>query len=169
MATTTKVTLSMDSVALSLAHRAAEMEGVSLSAVVSKILRRHILTDYGPAPGPETAAEDIDRFLGSSPAVVAVESGWFPRIRACRLYCYRMPAETFTPLDECAGYWVSRVAVEPADVDIIDDLLAAILKLGAELRFVPDLWPLSDAVVLSTLRFSLIRMRNAAPRRAETQ
>ena len=57
MATTTKVTLSVDSVALSLAHRAAEIEGVSLSAVVSKILRRHILTDYGPAPGPYTAAD----------------------------------------------------------------------------------------------------------------
>jgi hypothetical protein len=57
MATTTKVTLSVDSVALSLAHRAAEMDGVSLSAVVSKILRRHILTDYGPAPGPDTAAD----------------------------------------------------------------------------------------------------------------
>ena len=54
---TTKVTLSMDSVALSLAHRAAEMDGVSLSAVVSKILRRHILTDYGPPPGPDTAAD----------------------------------------------------------------------------------------------------------------
>ena len=54
---TTKVTLSMDSVALSLAHRASEIEGVSLSAVVSKILRRHILTDYGPAPGPYTAAD----------------------------------------------------------------------------------------------------------------
>ena len=57
MATTTKVTLSVDSVALSLAHRAAEMDGVSLSAVVSKILRRHILTDYGPAPRPDTAVD----------------------------------------------------------------------------------------------------------------
>lgn len=54
---TTKVTLSVDSVALSLAHRAAEIDGVSLSAVVSKILRRHILTDYGPAPGPSTTVD----------------------------------------------------------------------------------------------------------------
>lgn len=57
MATTTKVTLSVDSVVLSLAHRAAEMDGVSLSAVVSKVLRRHILTDYGPSPGPYTDAD----------------------------------------------------------------------------------------------------------------
>jgi hypothetical protein len=33
------------------------MDGVSLSAVVSKILRRHILTDYGPAPGPYTTVD----------------------------------------------------------------------------------------------------------------
>lgn len=57
MATTTKITLSVDSVALSLAHRAAEMDGVSVSAVVSKVLRRHLLTDYGPAPGPCTGAD----------------------------------------------------------------------------------------------------------------
>ncbi len=57
MATTTKITLSVDSVALSLAHRAAEMDGLSLSAVVSKVLRRHILTDYGPSPGPYTGAD----------------------------------------------------------------------------------------------------------------
>jgi hypothetical protein len=112
--------------------------------------------------GPDTTAEDVDRFLASSPAVVAVESDWFARIRACRLYCYHMPSETFEPLDECAGYFVSRVAVEPTGVEVIDDPPAAILKRGAELRFVPDLWPLRDAIVSSTLRFSLIRMRNAA-------
>ena len=57
MATTTKITLSMDSVALSLAQRAAELDGLSVSAVVSKVLRRHILTDYGPSAGPYTVAD----------------------------------------------------------------------------------------------------------------
>jgi hypothetical protein len=57
MATTTKITLSIDSVALSLAQRAAELGGLSVSAVVSKMLRRHILTDYGPSAGPGTAAD----------------------------------------------------------------------------------------------------------------
>ncbi|MGH3929286.1 MAG: hypothetical protein ACRDTF_04845 [Pseudonocardiaceae bacterium] len=51
MATTTKITLSVDSVALSLAQRAAELSGLSVSAVVSEVLRRHLLTDYGPPPG----------------------------------------------------------------------------------------------------------------------
>ena len=38
------------------------------------------------------------------------------------------------------------------------------MKRDVELRFVPNLWPLRDAVVASTLQFSLIRMRNALSR-----
>ncbi|MFN2494673.1 MAG: hypothetical protein ABR608_02020 [Pseudonocardiaceae bacterium] len=57
MAATTKITLSIDSVALSLAQRAAELSGVSVSAVVSRVLRRHLLTDYGPSRVPCTIAD----------------------------------------------------------------------------------------------------------------
>ena len=114
--------------------------------------------------GPETAAADVERFLGSSPAVVAVESGWWERLRSSRLYCYHLPPETFACIDECAGYFVSREPVVPARVQVVDDLLAALLGRGVELRFVPDLWLLRDAVVSSTLQFSLIRMSNSLPR-----
>ena len=114
--------------------------------------------------GSETSAADVERFLGSSAAVVAVESDWFERVRTCRLCCYHLPSETFECIDECAGYFVSRVAVVPARVEVIDDPIAELLKRGIELRFVPDLWPLRDAVVQSTLQFSIIRMRNASPR-----
>lgn len=57
MATTTKITLSIDSVALSLAQRAAELSALSVSAVVSGMLRRHLLTDYGPPPVPRADAD----------------------------------------------------------------------------------------------------------------
>lgn len=116
--------------------------------------------------GSETSAADVERFLGSSPAVVAVESGWFERVRSCRLYCYHLPPETFECIDECASYFVSRVAVVPARIEVVDDPIAELLKRGIELRFVPDLWTLRDAVVASTLQFSIIRMRNALPRAA---
>ena len=116
--------------------------------------------------GRETTPSDVERFLGSSPAVVAVESDWLGRLRSCRLYCYHLPPETFECLDECAGYFVSRMAVVPARVEVFDDLLAELLGRGVELRFVPNLWPLRDAVVASSLEFSLIRMRNARPRAA---
>lgn len=116
--------------------------------------------------GRETTAGDVERFLGSSPAVVAVESGWLERLRSCRLYCYHLPPETFECVDECAGYFVSRTPVVPARVEVFDDLIAELLRREVELRFVPSLWALRDAVVASSLQFSLIRMRNALPRPA---
>jgi hypothetical protein len=116
--------------------------------------------------GPDTSAADVQRFLGSSPAVVALESGWFERLRSCRLYSYHLPPDTFECIDDCAGYFVSRVAVVPERVEVIDDPSAELLKRGVELHCVPDLWPLRDVVVTSTLQFSIIRMRNALPRAA---
>jgi hypothetical protein len=114
--------------------------------------------------GRGTTAADVERFLGSSPAVVAVESGWWERLRSCRLYCYHLPPETFACFDECAGYFVSHHPVVPTRVQVFDDPTAELLRRGVELRLVPDLWPLRDAVVASTLQYSLIRMRNARPR-----
>jgi len=114
--------------------------------------------------GPATTAADVERFLGSSPAVVAVESGWWERLRRCRLYCYHLPPETFECLADCAGYFVSRVPVVPSRVQVFDDLMAELVSLGVELRFVPDLWPLRDAVAASTLQYSIIRIRSARPR-----
>ncbi len=116
--------------------------------------------------GRATTAADVARFLGSSPAVIAVESGWLGRLRSCRLYCYHMPPETFECMDECAGYFVSRESVVPVRVEVVDDPMGEILKRGIELRFVPGLWTLRDAVVASSLEYSLIRMRNALPRAA---
>ncbi len=111
--------------------------------------------------GRETTNADVQRFLGSSTAVVAIERAWLERLRSARLYCYRLPPETFECLDECAGYFVSRVAVVPAGVEVFDDLLAELSRRGVELRILPSLWSLRDAVVASSLQFSIIRMRNA--------
>ena len=113
--------------------------------------------------GPQTVSAEVERFLGKSKAVVAVESGWFERLRSCRLFCYHLPPDSFECLDECAGYFVSSLPVVPAGVEALDDLIVHLLRRGVELRFVPNLWPLHDAVVASTLQFSMIRMRNAKP------
>ena len=67
-----------------------------------------------------------------------------------------------------AGYHVSRVAVAPVRVDVLDDLPAELRRRGVELRVLPNLWPLRDAVVASSLQFSMIRMRNALPREEST-
>ena len=142
-------------------------------AIDTDRLRNYLLPRECPRvtyyAGCETTAADVERFLGASPAVIAIESAWWERLRSCRLYCYHLPPQSFACMDECAGYFVSRRPVMPAQVEVVDDLLAALLGRGIELRFVPNLWPLRDAVVSSTLRYSLIRMRNALPRSSPSQ
>ena len=114
---------------------------------------------------PRTTVGDRERFLGSSAAVLAIETGWFERMRSCRLHCYHLPGDTFELADECAGYFVSRVPVKPLRVQVIDDLVSTVLMMrGVEMRVQPSLWELRDAVIASTLAFSIIRWRNAAPR-----
>jgi hypothetical protein len=143
-------------------------DGLVVWAVDDARLRNYLLPRQCPRvtyyAGPDTAETDVVRFLGPSRAVVAVEIGWLDRIRGCRLFCYELPPQPFTCIDECAGYFVSREAVVPTRVHMFDDLLAALLTRGVELRFVPNLWPLRDAVVASSLRYSMIRMPNALPR-----
>jgi hypothetical protein len=115
---------------------------------------------------PTSAPEDIERLLVGTDArfVVAVESVWFPTIRAIRLYLYELPVETFRVYDGGAGYYVSAEPVVPARVTPIGDVLAALIDRGVELWVMPSLWKLHDAVVASALQYSMIRMRNARPR-----
>ena len=114
--------------------------------------------------GINTSASDVESLLGKSRAVVAVENAWLPELESCRLYCYHLPPETFECIDNCAGYFVSHVPVAPDRVEVFHDLMLELRKRDVELRLVPSLWPLRDAVVASTLQFSMIRMRNASPR-----
>ena len=109
----------------------------------------------------QTVPEDSARFLGTSAVVVSIHASWWNRIRACTLYSYHLPEETFECIDECAGYFVSRDAVRPVQVDVIEDPIAALLARGVELRILPTLSPLRESVVASTLQFSIIRMLNA--------
>jgi hypothetical protein len=114
--------------------------------------------------GPNTTMEDRERFLGTTPAVVAIEDAWLERLRRARLFCYHLAADAFACLDECAGYFVSQEPAIPIKIEVIDDPIAELARRNVELRVMPNLWPLRDAVIESSLRFSIIRMRNAQPR-----
>jgi hypothetical protein len=118
--------------------------------------------------GSRTTAADRERFLGGAGAacVLAVEARWRARIAACRLYVYHLPPETFRCADANAGYYVSRSAVAPKSVTEVGELAAAIHARNVEFRVLDELWSLRDAVIASTLEFSIIRMRNAAHRGA---
>jgi hypothetical protein len=114
-------------------------------------------------PLPTTSADDYARFFtGRASHVVAIGGDWLERAVKCVLFIYELPAHSFELLDASAGYWGSRVPVEPASVMELRKPLLEIARRGVELRIVPHLWDLRDAVVRSSVDFSIIRMRNAA-------
>jgi hypothetical protein len=109
-------------------------------------------------------ASDVSRLLGDDAVVIAIETAWHKRLLMARLQCYAMPMETFRLHDAGAGYWVSDQSVVPLGVEALADLPTALAQRGASLRVLPSLWGLHEAVAASSLVFSMIRMRNAAPR-----
>ncbi|HEV8396551.1 MAG TPA: hypothetical protein VGQ37_19855 [Vicinamibacterales bacterium] len=137
-------------------------------AVDDERLRNYLLPRDCPRvtyyAGAQTTAADRAAFLESATAVVAIEEQWLERVRHARLYVYELPPDTFECIDECAGYFVTRVAVDPLGVRRCADPIGELDQRGVAVRALPDLWSLRDAVVASSLQFSIIRMRNAQPR-----
>jgi hypothetical protein len=137
-------------------------------AVDDERLRNYLLPRDCPRvtgyAGRDTTAADRERFLGNHKAIVAIEDRWLDRARFGCVCCYHLPADTFECHDEGAGYFVSRVAVRPVHVELRRNLLDELRRRGVQLRVLENLWPFRDAVVASTLQFSMIRMRNARPR-----
>jgi hypothetical protein len=114
-----------------------------------------------------TTVEDAARFLGHTIAarVHVMESGWLERMRSVALYQYRFdPAPFSLVTDDETGFWGATETVTALSCEPVGDLLAKHAALGIELRITPSLWPLRDALVASTVRFSMSRLRNAAPR-----
>jgi hypothetical protein len=114
-------------------------------------------------PVSTTTPADRERFFGQSGAdrIHVIESGWLDRMRDCRLYAYRLPAESFSP-HEVGGYWISREPAEAIERVPAGDLLARHAAAGIELRVTPSIWPFWRRVAASTVEFSGSRLRNAA-------
>jgi hypothetical protein len=102
--------------------------------------------------------------FGGARRLHAIESGWLERMRACQLYVYRFDPVPFTLELPEAGFWCARETVRPLSVEPVGDLLNLHAEAGIELRLVPTLWPIIDAIVPSGLEFSITRARNAQPR-----
>ena len=119
-----------------------------------------------------TTDADAERFLGVTGAhrVHAIEWSWLPRVSVAALHVYRFDPAGFELHEDDAetGHWVSREPVRPVGRETIVDLLAAHAVAGIELRVMSSLWPLADALIASTMRFSMSRMRNAGPRPSGT-
>jgi hypothetical protein len=116
-------------------------------------------------PVSSTTHEDHERFFGLSAAsrVHVMEAGWLDRMRDCRLYAYRLPAEGFRPHEEVGGYWVAEETVDAIEQAVISDLLGRHASARIELRVTPSIWPFWRQVTNSTVEFSGSRLRNSAP------
>lgn len=118
-----------------------------------------------------TTSADRGRLLGPGGGcrMHAVEYAWLGRIRAAELYAYRLPAEPFQPFGEPEPH--AYVATDPVTPlgppERVGGLFALHEEAGIQLRVLGNLWELWDAVVASTLGFSGIRLRNAAPRHGD--
>ena len=110
----------------------------------------------------ETAAADAERLLARSSRVHVIEESWLDRMRAATVFAYRLPEEGFEPHPEVGGYWISRAAVEPIEIERLDDLVGRHERASIELRVLPSIWPLWHEVAGSTLEFSGIRLRYAS-------
>lgn len=148
----------------------AEISGDVVFAISERLLHNYLLPRDCPRvtfyARPESSPEDVDRLMGHTHAefVVAVEHKWYPAIFRTRLFCYEFPTQGFSLLDRTAGYYISYQEVAPLSIREIEDIPAELFSRNIELRFMPNLWKLSDAVAGSTLGYSIIRMRNAMPR-----
>jgi hypothetical protein len=127
-------------------------------------------------PMAGSTESDVARIIGPSgaPRLHAVEYAWLERMRSVRLYAYRLPAGSFRPFPEPEPArlhgepeptaHVAEVPVRPlGPPERVGDLFALHEEAGIELRVLPRLWPLWDAIVTSTRGFSGIRLRNAQP------
>ncbi len=111
---------------------------------------------------------DRERILGpgGGERVHAVEYRWLEAMRTVRVFAYRLPADRFRPFGKPVPHAV--VATEPVEplgpAEPIGNLFELHEEAGVQLRVLPNLWPFWDVVVQTTLGFSGIRLRNAAPR-----
>ncbi|TDD75027.1 DUF6886 family protein [Actinomadura rubrisoli] len=118
---------------------------------------------------PETSESDRNRILGPGGGnrVHAIEYDWGDAFPNVELFAYRLPAAAFTPFGEPTPSAV--VATEPVTPlgppERVGGLLGLHQAAGIQLRVLDDLWEFWDAVTVSTLGWSGIRLRNAKARR----
>jgi hypothetical protein len=113
----------------------------------------------------ETSDDAVERFLGGDRErrVHVVEPAWLEPMRTTRVLSYRMPEEPFVENDD--RFWISAEAVEPLELVELGDLVERHEEAGIALRTEEDLPRFWDDVVVSSLGFSGIRLRNARMRR----
>lgn len=150
-------------------HLDGKVTGLAVWAIDEDHLPHYLLPRDCPRiclrASAQTSPDDCRKFFPQSQdRILAVEFGWYERIKSAELYLYQIPADAFTEVDAIAGYFISRQAVAPLQVTRVGNLAEEIVRRGYKLRLLPNLWSLYDEVLASSVQYSIIRMRNAQPR-----
>lgn len=118
-----------------------------------------------PRNCPRATVWGLNGEFGSAAARMhATELRFLDLMRTTTVYRYVLPPESFTCWPDADGQYVSAEPVVPLGVEPVGDLLGLHVEAGIELRFVPNLWPLIDAILASGLDFSIVRKHLASPR-----
>ncbi|MDR0266534.1 DUF6886 family protein [Paenibacillus sp.] len=143
-------------------HPRVKANRTDMPPVVWAIDEEHQFTFFVPRNCPRIVytrhegmtEEDGIRFFGQTSAdiVITLETRWYNRIVDTTLYRYELPSETFELFDGIAGYYISREIVEPIEKKEIHDPLQRLLSSGIDIRFTPDLYPLRDAILKSSIK-----------------
>lgn len=114
-------------------------------------------------PKEDTTESDLNTFFGMSDAkrMVAIETAWYDRVSKGHIYRYSFEPDDFEIHEPNAGYYISTRAVEPINIERIDDLVGSIIIQSIEFRVTPSLKPLKEQILKSSVNYSMIRMRNA--------
>jgi hypothetical protein len=137
--------------------------GISEQLLHNYLLPRDCLRICYYAKADTKKADKLRLLRSETEYVIAIEATWLPVIRRTTLYCYEFDANDFELLDEGSGYYISYQPVVPVKHSIYKNLLETLYaKPNLELFVLPVLTDLTEAVKLSTLQYSLIRMSNAA-------
>lgn len=109
-----------------------------------------------------TTDGDIAQFLeGKVSPLILLEHSWKERIERVALFVYEFDSTGFRLLDEAAGYWISETNQKPLRKFMLTNPLERLSQLGMRVCFRNELLSLREEISNSSLRFSMIRLRNA--------
>jgi len=143
------------------------IKGDVVFAISDKMLHNYLLPRECPRVtyyiNQNTTNTDKEKFFGESKAdyIINVEEHWKEKIENTVLFKYEFTPETFSLLDETAGYYVSYQEIVPVFIEEVKDVYNEYSKRNVKIRFLTNLQKLADDVKNSSLSFSIIRHGNA--------
>ena len=144
----------------------------NLPPVVWAIDDEHLFYYYFPRDCPRIIyhfSEDIHeddkiKYFSNttSKIIITIENRWFKKMTDTTIYKYIFGEQDFTLLDNTPGNYISEKTIKPKGIEKINNLIDLLLGLDIELRLTPNIFPLRNSLIKSTIKkFSIIRFRNA--------